>query len=184
MLLTKRSTHRLTAGLTLAVVALVAVPLAGQMSPRGTAELTLQGKKIAVEYGRPYRKGRKIMGGLVPYGEVWRTGASEATAFVTEADLEIGGTTVPKGAYTLYTLPSESTWKLIINKRPQKPGMAFDYDPSQDLVRLDLEKDMLSEPIEQFTISLERTGPDAGVLKLAWENALLAIPFKLKREGP
>src|ERR1051326_3319586 len=83
-------------------------------SPPGTAEVTLHGKKITIAYSRPFMKGRKIMGGLVPYGTVWRTGANEATSLNTETNLNIGGTDVPAGSYTLYTLPSEGTWKLII----------------------------------------------------------------------
>src|SRR6266496_1319473 len=78
------------------------------LSPRGQAEFTFaDGKKIVVDYGRPYMRGRKIMGGLVPYGQVWRTGANAATSFITEADLDVGGKKVPAGKYTLYTIPGE-----------------------------------------------------------------------------
>src|SRR5688572_19643200 len=87
-------------------------------SPPANAQFTFSdGKKISVDYSRPSAKGRKIYGGLVPYGQVWRTGANEATSFVTEKDIEVGGTSVPAGSYTLYTIPSETGWKLIINKQ-------------------------------------------------------------------
>src|SRR5262249_55183581 len=79
-------------------------------SPHETVDLTLSGKKISVSYGRPYMKGRKIMGALVPFNAVWRTGADEATVLNTEADLTIGSLSVPKGSYALFTLPSESGW--------------------------------------------------------------------------
>lgn len=85
-------------------------------SPPGTADVTLKGKQISITYHRPLIRGRKIMGGLVPYGEVWRTGANEATTLKTAADLNIGGANVPAGTYTLYSLPSEGVWKLIINR--------------------------------------------------------------------
>src|SRR3569833_2786019 len=86
-------------------------------SPPGTATHTFaDGKKITVQYSRPFAKGRKIMGGLVPFGQVWRTGANSATSFVTDTDLVVGGTNVPAGKYTIYTLPGEMAWKLIINK--------------------------------------------------------------------
>src|SRR6478736_6875881 len=82
-------------------------------SPPATAEVTLKGKKVSIDYSRPSLKGRKVGKELAPYGEVWRTGANEATALNTEIDLTIGGVKVPAGEYTLYTLPSEGTWKLI-----------------------------------------------------------------------
>src|SRR5262245_9147506 len=96
-----------------------------RVSPHETAELTLNGKKVIVTYGRPSMKGRKIMGGLVPFGQVWRTGADEATVLKTDADLTIGNLTVPKGSYAIFTLPSESGWKLIVNKVSDQWG-AFD----------------------------------------------------------
>src|SRR5437016_4741708 len=105
-------------------------------SPPATAEITLKNKKITINYSRPSMKGRKIVGGLVPYGQVWRTGANEATTLTTESDLNIGGTNVPAGKYTLYTLPSEGTWKLIINKQTGQWGTV--YDESKDLARVDL----------------------------------------------
>src|SRR5215471_20221170 len=86
-------------------------------SPPGTAQVTLKGKKITIDYSRPSMRGRKIMGDLVPYGQVWRTGANEATTFVTEGDVKVGDASVPAGHYTLFSLPSEGTWKLIINKQ-------------------------------------------------------------------
>src|SRR6266704_5145197 len=111
-------------------------------SPPGTAEITLQGKKIAIEYSRPSLRGRK-METLTPYGQVWRTGANEATSFVTEADLNIGGTNVPAGKYTLYSLPLESTWKLIISKQTGQWGTI--YDEAQDLARIDMQKGQIKE---------------------------------------
>src|SRR5437899_1233064 len=100
-------------------------------SPAATAQATLDGKNISIAYSQPSMRGRKIMGDLVPYDQVWRTGANDATTLTTESDLNIGGTAVPKGTYTLYTLPSAGTWKLIINKQTGQWGT--EYHQEQDL---------------------------------------------------
>src|SRR5262249_9263080 len=146
----------------------VAAAQQNRASPHETVELALNGKKITVTYGRPFMKGRKIMGGLVPYGQVWRTGADEATVLTTEADLMIGNLAVPKGSYSLFTLPSETGWKLIVNKVDKQFG-AFDYDEKQDLGRVDMKVGKTSAPVEQFTIALAKAG-NGGVMKLEWEN--------------
>jgi len=148
-------------------------------SPPGTAEVTLKQKRITVDYSRPSLKGRKAVGGqLVPYGQVWRTGANEATALTTEADLNVGGVNVPAGKYTLYTLPSEGTWKLIISKQTGQWGTIYNED--QDLTRVDMQKTALEQPVEQFTISFEKTGDDSANLVLQWENTQVSVPVKVK----
>jgi len=147
-------------------------------SPPGSAEITLKGKKITIDYSRPYMKGRKIMGGLVPYGEVWRTGANEATILNTETDLDIAGTSVPAGKYTLWTLPSEGTWKLIINKQTGQWGT--NYDQTQDFARVDMQKSQLQQPQEQFTISFDKKGGDAADLVLEWETTKVSAPIRAK----
>jgi len=147
-------------------------------SPPGTAEVTLKGKKITIEYGRPSMKGRKIMGGVVPYGKVWRTGANEATTLTTEADLNIGGTDVPAGKYTLYTLPSEGEWKLIINKQTGQWGTV--YEQGKDLARVDLKKSSLNQPVEQLTISFKKTNDSTADLVVQWETTELSVPVKAK----
>lgn len=145
-------------------------------SPPGTAEVILKGKKITIDYSRPYLKGRHVGQELAPYGKVWRTGANEATSFVTEVNLKVGDADVPAGKYTLYSLPSEGTWKLIINKQTGQWGTK--YDESQDLARVDMQKSQLSQPVEQFTISLEKTGDSAANLVMEWENIRLTVPVK------
>jgi DUF2911 family protein len=149
-----------------------------RVSPHETTELTLNGKKISVSYGRPSMKGRKIMGGLVPYGQVWRTGADEATVLKTEADLMIGNLAIPKGSYAIFTLPSESGWKLIVNKVAEQMG-AFNYDEKQDLGRVDLKVGKTSAPIEKFTILLAKSG-SGGALKMEWENTSASVNFQVK----
>jgi hypothetical protein len=149
-------------------------------SPPATATVSFaDGKTVTIAYSRPSVKGRKIMGELVPYGKVWRTGANEATSFVTTADLSIGGTTVPAGKYTLYSLPGENSWKLIVNKETGQWGTK--YDEKQDLARIDMKVSKTSAPVEQFTISLDKTGANAATLKLEWENTSASVEIKEKK---
>lgn len=145
-------------------------------SPHDSTEITLKGKKITIEYGRPFLKGRKVGQELAPYGKVWRTGADEATTFTTEIDLNIGGTKVPAGKYTLYTLPSEGTWKLIINKQTGQWGTH--YDESEDLARIDMQKAALPQMVEQFTISFDKKNENTADLNLEWENTRVWVAVK------
>jgi hypothetical protein len=164
----------------LATVALIVAVVAqgNRVSPHETTELTINGKKITVIYGRPSMKKRKIMGELVPFGQVWRTGADEATMLKTDADLTIGNLAVPKGSYAIFTLPTQSGWKLIVNKVAEQFG-AFNYDEKQDLGRVDMKVGKTSAPIEQFTITLAKSG-NGGVMKLEWENTSASVDFQVK----
>ncbi len=144
-----------------------------QPSPPATAEGMIGGKKVAVKYHAPSVRGRKIMGELVPYGKVWRTGANDATTLITETDLTIGDLRVPAGTYTLYTLPGESEWKLIVNKKTGQWGT--EYSEADDLGRVNLTAKKLSAPVEKFTISIE-PAQSGGTLKMAWENTELTAP--------
>ncbi len=151
----------------------------GRMSsPRAKAEVNLKGADVTVDYGRPSVRGRKIMGGLVPYGEVWRTGANEATGFVTTSDLLIGNTPVPAGKYTLYSLPSEGGWKLIVNRQTGQWGT--EYDQSQDLARIDMKESKTESPVEQFLISFKKTGADQADLVMDWEHTRVSVVIKAK----
>lgn len=152
-----------------------------QASPRKSAELTLDGKKISVDYGAPSMRGRKIMGELVPYNQIWRLGANKATHFTTEADLVMGGVNVPAGTYTLFALPSETGWKLIINKTTGQWGIPYkpEYEKTE-LARIDMKVEKLSAPVEQMVIALEKAGA-GGVLKMEWENTRASINFTLKK---
>jgi hypothetical protein len=147
-------------------------------SPPGTATFKFDdGKTITVNYSRPKARGRKIYGGLVPYGEVWRAGANEATSFVTQADLQVGGTTVPAGSYTLYILPQENgPWKLVVSKKTGQWGIPYP-GPQDDLARINMKSIKTPAAVEDFTISFEKQGPNAGVLKFAWENTSASVDF-------
>jgi hypothetical protein len=147
-------------------------------SPRDSVILVLEGKNIAVNYGRPSMRGRKIIGGVVPYGVVWRTGANDATSFITESELILGGIKIPRGSYTLYTLPSSRQWKLIVNKQTGQWGTV--YDKKLDLARIPLKEKTLKHPVEKFTITLERTTENSGVMILAWEKTQLSVKLQVK----
>src|SRR5438105_8224992 len=127
-------------------------------SPRGSAECKFpDGKTIKVDYSSPRAKGRKIFGGLVPYGEVWRTGANEATTLVTDTDLTIGGKDVPAGSYTVFTVPNEDKWTFIVNKKTAEWGIPYKYE-SDELLRTDMKVEKLSSPMENFTITFHPHG--------------------------
>ena len=165
-----------------------ALPLMAQgrrVSPHETVGAVIDGNRVTIVYGRPYTKdphsgeARKIWGGLVPYGEVWRTGADEATLLVTQKPIKIGGTTVPAGAYSLFTLPNEDgTAKLIINKQIGQWGVGpGSYDEAQDLARVDLKKDALPTPVDQFTMAVGKNPSGGGVIKLMWESTQYSVAF-------
>jgi hypothetical protein len=144
-------------------------------SPPGTADCTIKGKKVTIEYSRPSLRGRP-MEQLTPHGKVWRTGANEATALTTEIDLNVGGAKVPAGKYTLYTLPSSDTWKLIINKQTGQWGT--EYHEDQDLARVDMKTTPIAVPVEQFTISLDQADNSSCDLVMEWEKTRLTVPVK------
>jgi len=149
-------------------------------SPPGEATLKFDdGKTVTIQYSRPSMRGRKIFGGLVPYDEVWRTGANSATSLKTDVDLNIGGANVPAGSYTLYTLPGASSWKLIINKQTGQWGT--EYSQSQDLARVDMKVGQLPSALEQFTISFDKTGGSGATLKLEWANTMASVDVKEKK---
>lgn len=148
-------------------------------SPRDTASMRLGGAAVYVDYGRPYARGRRIMGGLVPFGQVWRTGANAATTLVAGADLRIGGVDVPRGTYTLYTVPSADRWLLVVNRQTGQWGT--EYDAGRDLARIPMRVSALRAPVEQFTITLAPGQGGRGELAMAWERTRASVPVELKR---
>lgn len=148
-------------------------------SPRDTASMRLGAATVSVDYGRPYARGRKIMGGLVPFGRVWRTGANAATTLVASADLRIGGVDVPRGTYTLYTVPGADRWLLVVNRQNGQWGT--EYDPQRDLARIPMRMSAPRSPVEQFTITLTPAQNGRGELAMAWERTRVSVPVELKR---
>ena len=174
--------------LTIALALTASAPLFGQMnmssdkakrpSPPASAQCKFaDGKTISVDYSSPRAKGRKIFGGLVPFGQEWRTGANDATTFVTTADLTIDGKSVPAGKYTLYTIPGEKGWKLIINKQTGQWGT--EYDSKQDLIQADMAVSATAGPVENFTISFHEMGKGCHIY-MDWENTRAATEISEK----
>ena len=162
--------------LLLAAAGLLLAQAEKRASPHEKTSATIGGKNITIEYGRPYKKGRVIFGGLVPWGQVWRTGADEATKLTTEADLMLGKVHVPKGSYSLFTIPGEAEWTLVINKVADQWG-AYKYEQKQDLGRTAMKVESSASPVEQFTISIDAQGERRGVLKMSWDKTTASVPI-------
>jgi Protein of unknown function (DUF2911). len=151
----------------------------GKPSPAASGTCDLGGgKTIKTDYSSPRMKGRKIFGDLVPNGQVWRTGANEATTFVTSSDVVVGGKTVPAGSYTIFTVPAADKWTLIINKKTGEWGIPYKYE-SDELARVDMKVSKLSSPMENFTISYEKSGKGC-VLHMDWENTRASVDITAK----
>lgn len=163
----------------------LAAPARAQMdkskrpSPPAQAKFTFpDGKTITIDYSSPRMRGRKIYGGLVPYGKVWRTGANEATTFVTTADLDVGGTTVPAGSYTIFSVPEQEKWTLVVSKTTGEWGT--DYSgPAHDLARIATKSSPLPSPVEDFLIAFEKSGRGC-VLHFDWETTRAAVKISEK----
>ncbi len=147
---------------------------AGALSPRDTVQATVGGAALLVDYSRPAARGREILGNVVPFGQVWRTGANTATHFTTSRDLMIGGAQVPAGTYTLWTLPTESGAHLILNRQTGQWGT--EYNASQDLVRIPLEVQQARTPVERLTITVEPGSGGAGALVISWHTFVWRVP--------
>lgn len=144
-------------------------------SPPASTSVIVAGKKISVDYYTPSMHGRKIMGGLVPFGEVWCTGANYATKITTESDLQLGGLKLPKGAYSIWTIPNEKEWTLIINK---ETGQFHLYYKQQfDFGRTPMAVKKLSAPVETFRVEVRNNGGNKGTLALIWESTEASVPF-------
>jgi hypothetical protein len=149
-------------------------------SPSAQAQCKLSdGKTITVAYSSPRAKGRKIFGELVPYGQVWRTGANEATTFVTDANLTVGGKDVPAGSYTIFTIPNADKWTLIINKKTGEWGIPYKYE-ADELGRVDMTVSSTPSPVENFTIALASMGGNC-TLSLSWENTQASVSISEKK---
>jgi Protein of unknown function (DUF2911) len=149
---------------------------ASRPSPPAKAECKIDGKTVTVDYSSPRAKGRKIFGSLVPYGQVWRAGANEATALATSGDINIGGKTVPAGKYTIFAIPAEDKWTLVISKKTGEWGTAYP-GPDNDLARIDMKVSKTSAPVENFTIAFDQKGSTC-TLRMEWENTNASVDIK------
>jgi hypothetical protein len=137
-------------------------------SPSAKTAVQLNGKSITIDYNSPRMRGRKIMGGLVPYGEEWRTGANPATTLKTPMNLKIGTLDVPAGTYTIFTLPNANQWLFIVSKKTGEWGIP--YPKGMDLGRTPMTGSTLSAPQENMSLSFEHTSGASTELHVKWEN--------------
>ncbi len=167
-----------------------ALPVIAQerhVSPHETISARVGGDRVTITYGRPFSvkpgttEARKIWGALVPYDKPWRMGADEATTLITQQPLEIGGKTIPAGAYTLYMMPSETGASQLVFSTALG-GWGIPVDTKHDLARVDLTKTTLDKPVDQFTMGIDPIQPgNNGVLKLSWETTQFYVPFTVAK---
>ena len=154
----------------------IALPASGlaQESPPATASCTFAGgKTIKVNYSSPRMRGRKIFGGLVPYGEVWRAGANEATTIVANTNLVVGRKEVPAGSYTIFTIPNRDKWTLIVSKQTGEWGIPYPGE-QYDFARVDMQLAKLPSPVQNFTISFDNAGGRCA-MRMDWETTRASI---------
>lgn len=148
-------------------------------SPEARAAYKSNGTEVSVAYSAPSKRGRKVFGGLVPYGQVWRTGANEATVFTTNQALTIGGKTLPAGEYTLWTIPGPETWTVIFNGKHYSWGVDWDSkptrEPQHDVLQVQVPAEAQEPPLEMFRISFDQAGP---TLVLAWDRTKVTVPMQ------
>jgi hypothetical protein len=150
------------------------------LSPPAQAQCKFaDGKTVKTDYSSPRMKGRKIFGGLVPYGQVWRTGADNATTLVTDTNVTIGGKDVPAGSYTIFTVPNADKWTLIISKKTGEWGIPYPGE-GEDFVRMDMRVSQLPSPVENFTIDFDQTGGTCA-MHLDWEKTRAAVDISEKK---
>ncbi len=149
----------------------------GTLSPRDSVVTTVAGAALWIDYGRPAKRGRVIFGDVVRYGEVWRTGANAATQLRTDKALDFGGTIVPAGFYTLWTVPAPGGWKLRFNSETGQWGTA--HKPDKDLYTVDMKVSSLPATAERFTIAVDSTTP-GGTLNMDWDTTRASVAFAVK----
>jgi hypothetical protein len=154
-------------------------------SPEQNISYTQGDLQLNVFYCSPSKKGRKIFGELVPYGEVWRTGANEASTFTTTKDVEIAGQTLVAGKYTLWTIPNEDSWKIIFNSKMYDWGVKISdrkasRDPSFDVLIVEAPVSKSINSAESFSISLSQTSPKITVMLLSWDTVVVPVSIQQK----
>lgn len=144
------------------------------LSPRDAVHADLGGATLSVDYSRPFARGRVLLGGIIPYDRVWRTGANAATHLTITAPIRLAGVPLEEGTYTLWTLPSRDRVQLIINRQTGQWGTG--YGPAHDIARVDMETETLQEPVEQFTIRVDPVGPR---LIMEWGTFRWSAPIEV-----
>jgi hypothetical protein len=166
--------------LMISVSPLAAQDKAKRPSPPAQAQCKFSdGKTVTVDYSSPRVKGRKIFGGLVPYNEVWRAGANEATTFVTNTNLNVGGKDVPAGSYTIFAVPSPDKWTLVVSKKTGEWGVPYPGE-GDDFTRTDMTASKTSAPVENFTIAFDQSGSKC-TMRMEWENTRASVEVSEKK---
>ena len=147
----------------------------GTLSPRDSVKATVNGGHIMIDYGRPSARGRKVFGNIVPWNEVWRTGANAATQLMTDKTIMIGGTMIPAGTYSVFTLPSEKGWELIINGQHGQWGTQ--YDQSKDVIRVPMKVKKIPDMVEEFVFEIVPRGGMNATLMYRWEHTEASVDF-------
>ena len=133
---------------------------------------------ITVTYSRPGVKDRQIFGGLLPYGELWRTGANAATKIEFKDDITLDGHPVKAGTYALFTIPGKEEWTIILNSNYDQNGTS-EYKESEDILRFNVKPKQLNDKVESFTIDINNLRNSTATLDLKWENTLVSIKMDL-----
>lgn len=144
-------------------------------SPPASTSVTIAGKQITVDYYAPSMHGRKIYGSLVPFGRVWCPGANVATGITTTADLQFGTLKLPKGTWSIWAIPGDKEWTLVVNK--QSGQHHLDYEPAEDFGRTKATIRTLASPVETLKFELTASGGNKGTLALLWETTEVSVPI-------
>ncbi len=147
-------------------------------SPLATFSQKVGLTDVTIVYSRPSKKGRTIMGELVPYGKVWRTGANATTKITFSDDVKIGGKDLAAGTYAFWTIPGESEWTVIFSKDIK--GEAGNYQESEDALRVNVKSSKIAETVETFLINIEHNKPNSAVIEVLWESTLIHVPLEVK----
>ncbi|MEP5338583.1 MAG: DUF2911 domain-containing protein [Algibacter sp.] len=152
-----------------------------RLSPKDTVEFKLNDLKLEVFYNRPSKKGRDVFGALVPFNQVWRTGANEATTFETNKALKIGNDSLQAGKYTLWTIPNDTVWNVIFNKKQYSWGVDLEMNPMRqpefDVINCTVPVEQIKSTVEQFTIAFDNSTDNLS-LTMAWDDIKIAVPLK------
>lgn len=155
-----------------------AEPNINRRSPIAIASVSYEDTYLKVVYGQPYRNGREVFGDLVPYGEVWRTGANEATELTVTETINFGGKTLEAGTYALFTIPFEQYWTVILNNQLGQWG-AFEYDPDYDELRVQIPVEKTEQIAEAFTITFPKEVTDGKTtMRMRWEEVSVSVPVR------
>ena len=156
-----------------------------RLSPKDVVKFELNDTKLEVLYNRPSKKGRQVFGALVPYDKVWRTGANEATTFTSNKNLIVDGVSVPKGVYTLWTIPNDSVWKVYFNTKQYPWGVDDHMEPMReskyDLAEIDVPVIHIDKTVEQFTIAFDNSTDNLN-MTMAWDQTKIEIPMEISKE--